>query len=84
MKLIHYGDGKVFINGNQYDYGHLLKLVPEYSAPWRFPIRVYERGVQHFASDGSTTIPLPIIDAYCDGICMREDELIRLVKTLRR
>lgn len=83
-RLIHYGDGRVTINDNEYEYAHLLRLIPDYSGPWGFLIRVYERGVRHYASDGSNTVRLPLVDPYCDSVCAREQELKRLIPTLRR
>jgi len=84
MKLIHHDRYKITINDNEYDFGHFLKLVPDYSVPFGFHTRIYERGIQHYITDGHNLIKLPVIDAYCDAICNREGELARLIPTLRR
>jgi hypothetical protein len=81
--LKHYGDSKIIINGNEYSFSDFLKLEPQYTVPWRFSIRVYERGVQHYVSDGSNTMYLSKEDPYCDAICNREGELARLVALLQ-
>jgi hypothetical protein len=83
MSLIHYDREHITINGNKYEFDDFLKLEPNYSVPWGFAMRVYKRGVQHYASDGSNTIYLPLIDPYCVALCNREGELARLVLRLR-
>jgi hypothetical protein len=82
VSLKHYGNGKIHINGNEYEFSDFLKLEPDYCSPWRFPVRVYEKGVQHTASDGYNTIRLSLHDPECDRICDREGELVRLIQRL--
>ena len=79
VSLIHYDRDTIRINGKEYGFADFSKLEPAYSVPWGFPIRVYERGVRHYISDGSNTLYPPKIDPYCDRICSREGELARLV-----
>lgn len=83
MSIVHYDREKVSLNGNSYSFDDFLKLEPQYSVPWGFTIRVYERGVKHYISDGSNTLYLPLTDPYCDALCNREGELARLVQRLR-
>lgn len=85
MKLIHHGrNDTIRINNNEYRFCDFLKLEPRYSVSYDFPIRVYEKGVRHYITDGRNTVYLPLDDPYCDKICLREDELARLVKRLER
>lgn len=80
MILIHYGlDKTINLNGREYLFSDFKKIEPDYSAPYGFPVRVYEQGVRHYATDGSTMIQLPLFDAECDRICNREGELARLL-----
>lgn len=83
VSLKHYGENTISINGNEYLFDHFLKLEPNYCVPWGFPVRVYERGVQHYVSNGNNTMYLPKEDQYCDAICNREGELARLVALLQ-
>ena len=83
MKLIHYDRSKIQINENTYSFDDFLKLEPNYSVPWGFHTRVYERGVKHYVTDGSNTFYLKLVDPYCDAICQREGELARLVLRLK-
>jgi len=79
MKLIHYdGNTTIQVNEHTYSVDHFKKFMPEYSVPYGFSTRVYERGVQHLISDGHNTIHLSKTDSYCDQICSREGELARL------
>lgn len=79
MELRHYGNDTIIINGKEYSFSDFKKLEPKYCAPYGFHTHVYRKGVEHFASDGSTTIYLPLNDPQCDRICNREGELARLV-----
>jgi hypothetical protein len=83
LKLIHYDRSKIQINENTYSFDDFLKLEPNYSVPWGFHTRVYERGVKHYVTDGSNTLYLKLVDPYCDAICQREGELARLVLRLK-
>jgi hypothetical protein len=83
MSLKHYGEGQIYINGNEYCFDDFYKLEPHYSVPFGFSLRVYEKGRTHFVSDGSNTIHLSVNDPYCDAICNREGELARLVALLK-
>lgn len=82
MELIHYGDETVRVNGKEYSFADLKKLEPNYHVPYGFHTRVYRKGVEHFATDGKTTIRLPVNDPYCDRICNRQGELARLAALL--
>lgn len=83
MRLIHHGTGgTVTINDTEYLYADLLKIEPTYCAPYRFHTRVYERGKQHYATDGQNLLYFPLHDPYCERICSREGELSRLVSRL--
>lgn len=83
MKLVHYDRFKIQLNENSYSFDDFLKLEPNYSVPWGFHTRVYERGVKHYVTDGSNTLYLKPVDPYCDAICQREGELARLVLRLK-
>ena len=83
MKLCHYGRETIIVNNSTFSFGEFSKLEPFYSVPWGFPIRVYEKGVKHYISDGSNTLYLPINDPYCDAICQREGELLRLLERMK-
>jgi|688.fasta_scaffold925916_2 hypothetical protein len=78
--LVHYGKEEITLNDTDYRFSDFLKLDGEYCVPFGFNIRVYERGVVHYISDGFTTIHLPKIDSYCDSLCARESELRRLIR----
>lgn len=82
MELRHYGNDKIILNGKEYLFSDFLKLEPNYHVPYGFRTRVYRKGIEHFASEGSTTIYMPVNDPVCDRICNREGELARLVALL--
>jgi hypothetical protein len=82
MELIHYDLQTIRLNGKEYQFSYFKKMEPKYTVPYGFPTRVYRRGVEHFITDGSTTLRLPLIDSECDRICNREGELARLVALL--
>lgn len=82
MELVHYDNEKIVINGKEYPFYQFKKLEPKYSAPNGFRTRVYRKGIEHYASDGSMTIYLPLNDPECNRICAREGELARLVSLL--
>lgn len=84
MKLVHYDLETIHINGTAYSFSDFKKLEPQYSAPYGFSIRVYERGKIHYASDGFNTIYLPVECPECNRICDREGELSRLVLRLSK
>lgn len=81
--LIHYDLTTIKLNGREYSFDDFRKIEPSYSAPFGFSLRVYEKGVRHYASDGANPIYLPLNDPYCDAICNREGELARLVVLLQ-
>lgn len=81
--LIHYDLTTLKLNGREYSFEDFLKIEPSYSAPFGFSVRVYEKGVQHYISDGANSLRLPVNDPYCDAICNREGELARLVALLQ-
>jgi len=81
--LVHYGTEKITLNGREYLFEDFLKIEPSYSAPFGFSVRVYEKGVRHYISDGANSLHLPLHDPYCDAICNREGELARLVALLQ-
>lgn len=83
MRLVHYDNSKIELNGNEYSFCDFRKIEPDYRVPFGFHIRVYERGVTHFVSDGNNTIYLRLVDPYCDAVCNREGELARLVRRLQ-
>ena len=83
ISLIHYDLITIKLNGREYSFEDFRKIEPSYSTPFGFSLRVYEKGVRHYASDGSTTMYLPLNDPYCDSICNSEGELARLVDRLK-
>lgn len=83
MSLIHYGlDKTISLNGTEYLFSDFRKIEPDYSVPFGFHTRVYERGVRHYVTDGYTLKHLSVNDEYCDRICNREGELARLLVML--
>lgn len=84
MSLIHYGlDKTISLNGTEYLFSDFRKIEPDYSVPFGFHTRVYERGVRHYITDGYTLKHLPVHDEYCDLILNREGELARLLVLLK-
>jgi hypothetical protein len=81
--LAHYDSGEIYINGSKYSFDDFLKLQPSYCVPFGFHIRVYEKGVKHYISDGANTLYLDKDDPYCNEICNRQGELARLVALLK-
>jgi hypothetical protein len=81
--LIHYGQNTVLLNGREYSWCDFLKVFGDYSVPYGFYIRVYEKGIAHYISDGQNTLYLPKNDMSCDRICAREPELALLLQRLR-
>jgi hypothetical protein len=81
--LVHYDLTTIKLNGREYSFEDFRKIEPSYSAPFGFSVRVYEKGVQHYISDGANSMYLPVHDPYCDAICNREGELARLVVLLQ-
>lgn len=83
MVLIHYGiDKKINLNGTDYLFFDFRKIEPDYSVPFGFHTRVYEKGVRHYVTDGYSLLYLSLNDEYCDRICNREGELARLLVML--
>jgi hypothetical protein len=83
VSLKHYDNETIQLNGRPYSFEDFRRIEPSYTAPWGFSVRVYEKGVQHYASDGCNTIRLPLHDSYCDQLCNREGELLRLLERLK-
>lgn len=82
--LIHYGTGgKITLNAREYSWDDFLKVCGDYSVPWGFHTRVYEKGIRHYITDGNNTLYLPKNDAMCDRWCERESELAILVQRLK-
>lgn len=84
ISLIHYGTGgKITLNAREYSWYDFLKVCGDYSVPWGFHTRVYEKGIRHYITDGNNTLYLPKNDAMCDRWCERESELAILVQRLK-
>jgi len=83
MNIVHYDFEKITLNGNEYSFSDFKKLEPDYSTPFGFPVRVYRSGSEHYVTDGSNTIFLPIKDEEMERICNREGELVRLIEMLK-
>ena len=83
MQLIHYGiDKNINLNGREYLFSDFRKIEPDYSVPFGFHTRVYEKGVRHYVTDGYSLLYLSVNDEYCDRICNRQGELARLLLML--
>jgi hypothetical protein len=82
MELLHYDLETIRLNGKDYSFSDFKKMEPKYTVPYGFPTRVYRRGKEHYITDSSTTLKLPLVDPECDRICNREGELARLVALL--
>lgn len=85
MKLSHYGvDSIISINEREYLFSDFLKLEPNYSAPYGFHTRIYERGVRHIITDGRNSVHLSLECKECNRLCNREGELIVLLSRLKK
>lgn len=82
MELVHYDLQTVRLNGKEYSFSDFRKIEPNYGVPFGFHTRVYRQGIEHYITDGSTSIRLPLNDEECNRICNREGELARLVALL--
>lgn len=80
--LVHHGKDKILLNGREYAFGDFLKVCGDYSVPWGFPTRVYERGKQVLYHRRIESCLL--VENRCAGPwCSQEPELAMLVMRLR-
>jgi len=82
--LIHYGTSDIVLNGRKYKFEDFLKVCSDYTIFEEFTTRVYEKGKQHYISDGVNTLHLSKHDSCCDEWCERESQLAHLLLRLKK